>query len=221
MVNEVNGRESLNLFLQQHFPARAGALIEQFDLYANLLFAANQKVNLVSRRMSLQDYYLHHFLDSLLAVNCLEIKDGKALDFGSGGGLPGIPIKLIFPQLDMTLLDSIGKKIRCLQEIVQEMNLQNCKAVCCRLEDFATGQKSGKFDYIFCRSVRLEPAFIRPLSKLLAPSGEVVFYKAKQLEDVAILPKLKIYDVSREDLGKRLIVTASKASLQMYLAERK
>lgn len=214
-------KEQFSHFLEQYFPKEAQALLTQFELYLEVLYETNQKVNLVSRQMSREDYWLYHFLDSLLIFNCMDLKGGKALDFGSGGGLPGIPIKLVRPDIKLTLLDSVGKKVKCLEQIVSTLKLNECTAIWSRLEDFVKSRPGDRFDYILCRSVRLEAGFIEPLSKLLKPAGKAVFYKANRIDDVSVLPDLEIYDVSMPLLGTRQIVIAPGWSFAEYLKNKK
>jgi len=213
MTEAIQPQQLFHAFLKQHFPEEADKLLPRFETYLQELYSRNQSVNLVSRKMPVQDYWTHHFLDSLLVFNCMDIKSGEVLDFGTGGGLPGLPLKLARDQLSLTLLDSVGKKIRCLQEIIAVLQLKDCQAVWSRLEDF----NGRRFDLVLCRSVRLEPAFIEPLHRLLKKDGKVVFYKAQQLEDVSILPGISSFDVSRPELGKRQIVIAPQRSFETYL----
>jgi len=210
----VTHKDRFRQFLEQHFPARVEHLLSGFENYLDLLYDINQRVNLVSRQMPKDNYWLYHFLDSLLIVNCMDLSGEKILDFGSGGGLPGIPLKLAFPDLKLTLLDSVSKKIRCLEQMISELKLQNCRAVWNRLEDFATSARTERYDLILCRSVKLESGFIEPLHKLLKPGGKAVFYKAQSLDDVSVLDNIEVHDVSLPELGQRRIVTAPKQSLK-------
>jgi 16S rRNA (guanine527-N7)-methyltransferase len=212
-VHSVPPRQLFHDFLRQHFGGDADRLLAQFEKYLQELYEWNRKVNLVSRKMPVQDYWTHHFLDSLLVFNCMDIKSGEVLDFGTGGGLPGLPVKLARPELRLTLLDSVGKKIRCLQELIAALSITDCEAVWSRLEDYS----GRRFDLVLCRSVRLEPAFIAPLHRLLKEDGKVVFYKAQQLDDVSVLPEISICDVSRPELGTRQMVIAPRRSFEAYL----
>ncbi|MFO7659568.1 MAG: 16S rRNA (guanine(527)-N(7))-methyltransferase RsmG [Candidatus Cloacimonadaceae bacterium] len=214
-------KDRFRLFLEQHFPDKTEILMIGFENYLNLLYETNQQVNLVSRQMTKENYWLYHFLDSLLIINCMDLCSEKILDFGSGGGLPGIPLKLVFPDLKMTLLDSVGKKVRCLEQMILSLELTNCRAVWSRLEDFSKPAQIEKYDLIFCRSVKLESGFIEPLHKLLKPGGKVVFYKAQSMEDVSVLPEIEICDVSLPEIGKRRIVTAPRQSLGINMKTKK
>ncbi len=204
-------------FLQEHFPAEADSLLARFELFLEILYGQNRLVNLISRQMEKEDYWLYHFLDSLLIINIMEINSEEVLDFGSGGGLPGLPLKLVYPDLKVTLLDSVGKKVKCIEQFIATLKLSGCRAVWARLEDFAKGPQQNRYDLVLCRSVRMEPAFFEPVMKLLKPAGKAVFYKAQQMEDVAVLPGAEVFDVSQGDLGKRQIVVAGKKSFEMYL----
>jgi 16S rRNA (guanine527-N7)-methyltransferase len=221
MKDSINPKHLFQNFLQEHFPDRAEILLEKFENYLEELFSINQQVNLVSRKMEKNDYWLYHFLDSLLIIKCMEIYGGEVLDFGSGGGLPGIPLKLAIPDLNMVLLESVGKKVRCLEDIIARLELKECKAVWSRLEDYAKAPYSRRFDLILCRSVKVEAEYIKPLSRLLKQDGKMVFYKARQLDDLAMLPDIKICDVSRDELGQRQIVTVTRQSLDNLVGKNK
>jgi 16S rRNA (guanine527-N7)-methyltransferase len=204
-------------FLQGQFPAEAGSLMSVFEQYLELLYTKNQIVNMVSRRMSKQDYWLYHFLDSLLIRKVLDTLVGKVLDFGSGGGLPGIPLKLVFPAVEMVLLDSVGKKVTCLQEMILGLELIGCAAVWSRLEDFASKGNAGSYDYILCRAVQMEDRFIPPMHKLLNKNGKVIFYKAQKSDDVSHFSGGTRYEVSTPELGIRQIFIIPKSSLQRLI----
>jgi len=217
----MNYKEIFANFLAEQFPQRKADLMLSFGRYLDLLFELNRQVNLVSRRMAKDKYWLYHFLDSLLALKCMDLTDGTALDFGSGGGLPGLPLKLVCPDLQMTLLDSVGKKVKCLQKLVSDLAICDCCCIWVRLEEFAESHRGKGFDYIFCRSVKIEPEFLKPLAKLLNKNGLAVFYKAQQWDDVCSLPDIQVFDVSRPDLGQRKIILAGRQSLLTYTKDRK
>lgn len=220
-MSKASYKDIFHAFLQAHLPAKADALMPVFEQFLEELFSLNQQINMVSRQMPKEDYWLYHFLDSLLILKCMDLKGGTALDFGSGGGLPGIPIKLAFPDMKMTLLDSVGKKVSCMQSMITTLALSDCSAVWCRLEDYAKDYPGKGFDYIFCRSVKLEEAFIKPLARLLKKDGKAVFYKANQMDDVTVLNGHKVYDVSLPNLGQRKIVTVTGQNLLTYIKDRK
>lgn len=197
-------------FLQELGITDIPLVLERFEHYLSLLSEYNQGVNLISRSMPASEYWTKHFLDSLFPFKCLAHTGQKALDFGSGGGLPGIAIKLVYPQMPLTLLDSVGKKTRILSEMSERLQLQDLEVVNARLEDYISGK--GQFDLILCRAVRMEERYRKPLYRLLAAGGRVIFYKAQDSSDLqGLQPKLiceqsfdwgsrKIYEVKRKSL---------------------
>ena len=153
-------------------------LMGKFEHYFQLLCYTNRQVNLVSRNVQPDKYWVQHFLDSLLALECLDLTDKTVLDFGSGGGLPGIPLKLVVPRCSLVMLDSVQKKTHALQEFVEALGLADTAVICARLEDYAFLGRRPSFDYVVCRAVALEERYLAPLRRLLKPSGQVIFYKA-------------------------------------------
>lgn len=157
-------------------------LLSRFETYHRLLEEQNALVNLVSRAEPKEKWWTKHFLDSLLLLKCLDFTGQKALDFGSGAGLPGIPLKLAVPSIRITLLDSIGKKARAMQAMTDELQLDKVHVVNARLEDFAL-QGIG-YDLILCRAVKMEERYRYPLYRLLNEGGRVIFFKAVQSSDL-------------------------------------
>ena len=190
-------------------------LIGVFEHYQKLLSDSNKVVNLISRRMPVENYWLQHFLDSLLALECLDLIDKTVLDFGSGGGLPGIPLKLAVPQFNLVLLDSVQKKTRLLQEFVSELNLAKTTVEASRLEDYAFLARRPSFDYILCRAVALEERYVPPLRRLLKPSGMVIFYKAQKLDDLEKLQYEALWESTDADLGTRRLLGIRQKNLMM------
>ena len=129
----------------------------KFDLlsqYVQLLLEWNEKINLISRR-DVQNVWVSHILHSISPLLVLRLdSQASVLDLGSGGGLPGIPIKIINPSLRVILLDSTQKKIIALQEIIQKLSLSDVEAVWGRAEEVGPSTKHrGKYDYVVARAV--------------------------------------------------------------------
>ena len=131
------------------------------------------------------------------------------LDFGTGGGFPGIPIAICFPDAQIILLDSKKKKIHSLKSAVTRLNLHNCSFIDLRLEEIPPHYKE-KFDIILCRSVRILPGFKKILLDLLSEEGQLVLYKSQNLEDAAIFNNVQVHDVSTPSIGERKIVVINK-----------
>lgn len=196
-------------FLQELGPSEPQTLLKSFELFHSLLLEANAGLNLFSRTTAPSELWTKHFLDSLLPLNCVDFTGKNVLDFGTGGGLPGIPIKLAVPECRMSLLDSTRKKIMALDKIIAELELSDCKTVCSRLEDF----KGESFDFILCRAVKLEERYHAPLRRLLKPDGQLIMYKAKNIAD---LEGLKARELLRKELhyGERAIFALSRKDLK-------
>ncbi|MBI3006379.1 MAG: 16S rRNA (guanine(527)-N(7))-methyltransferase RsmG [Ignavibacteriales bacterium] len=128
--------------------------VELLSQYVQLLLDWNQKINLISRRDA-ENVWISHILHSISPL--LEFKfaqEPDILDLGSGGGLPGIPLKILEPTFRLTLLDSTQKKITAVQDIIQKLNLDRAEAVWGRAEEYGNkAQYKGKYDYVVSRAV--------------------------------------------------------------------
>ncbi|MGD0337322.1 MAG: 16S rRNA (guanine(527)-N(7))-methyltransferase RsmG [Bacteroidota bacterium] len=126
------------------------------DRYCTLLLDWNRKINLISRR-SEDTIWEEQILQSISFLTRIKLKaSASVIDIGTGGGLPGIPLKILMPGLSLTLVDSIGKKINAVQSIIQSLGISGIEAVWSRAEDF-NGNRNEKekkfFDYVICRGV--------------------------------------------------------------------
>ena len=188
-------------------------LMGVFDHYLKLLMAQNKIVNLVSRKMLAENYWLQHFLDSLLAMETLDFKGQTVLDFGTGGGLPGIPIKIVQEDCVMVLLDSIQKKCRAVQEMVEALKLSETSVMSARVEDYAFMARRPSFDIILCRAVALEERYIAPLRRLLKPSGTLLMYKSRSLDDLEGMSYETLLDREDEHIGRRRLIADAQREL--------
>jgi len=126
-----------------------------FEIYKDMLIEWNKKINLTAIKDE-KDIDIRHFLDSISVISVLgDYKEGTSLiDIGSGAGFPGIPLKIMLNGLDLALMDSIGKKVSFLQEVINELGFQNAKAINSRAEDLAINPDfREKFDYATARGV--------------------------------------------------------------------
>lgn len=138
----------------KYFPNLSDAQREQFLLLEELYKDWNQKINVVSRK-DIDELYLRHVLHSLGIAKIQQFKSGSSLlDVGTGGGFPGIPLAILFPNVKFMLVDSIGKKIKVVEEVMEGLALENVTAKNSRVEDI-----KGEFDFIVSRAVAAMPTF--------------------------------------------------------------
>ena len=142
--------------------------LEKLNQFYELLISWNQKMNL-TRITEKEDVYLKHFYDSLTLSKVIDLNQDLTLcDVGSGAGFPGIVLKICFPNLKITLLDSLQKRVNYLNEIIQKLDLKNIEAIHTRAEDYAK-QNREKFDIVTARAV----ANLKILSELCIPMVKV------------------------------------------------
>jgi 16S rRNA (guanine527-N7)-methyltransferase len=183
--------------------------VEKIELFQQLLLEYNKEINLISRRCDVRDVWLNHIYDSLLPIGHIKLDGKTVLDFGSGGGLPGIPLKIIFPGSYMYLLDSRGKKIGAVKNIIKKLDLTDCLTICSRLEDMDKTWM-GYFDVIISRSVRIEYRYWQKLKEVSNEEAHFYFYKARKYDDLQAVKGIEKYDISHELVGVRTLIEMKK-----------
>lgn len=139
----------------KYFPNLTKGQIQQFKGLEALYQDWNEKINVVSRK-DIDEIYLRHVLHSLGIAKVQAFQpDTAVIDVGTGGGFPGIPLAILFPETHFTLIDSIGKKIKVVNEVVAGLDLQNVTARNERVED-----TPGRYDFIISRAVAAMPTFV-------------------------------------------------------------
>jgi len=142
-------------FIFKYFNGLTTAQKGHFEALNALYQDWNKKINVVSRK-DIDELYLRHVLHSLGIAKIQQFKDGsEILDVGTGGGFPGIPLAILFPNAHFTLVDSIGKKIKVVKEVVHGLKLENVTAIHSRVEDL-----DKQFDFIVSRAVAAMPTFV-------------------------------------------------------------
>ncbi len=141
--------------IKQHFPALRAEQLAQFEAMQALYADWNAQINVISRK-DMDAFYTHHVLHSLAIAKVMPFLPGaKVLDVGTGGGFPGIPLAILFPETQFLLVDSIGKKIKVVQAVAEALGLQNVEARHMRAEEVRD-----KFDFVVSRAVtRMAPFF--------------------------------------------------------------
>ncbi len=154
----------------------------KFYKYMNLLIEWNKKINLTAI-IEPNDIILKHFVDSLTIVKEIG-QNGKLADIGTGAGFPGIPIKIFIPEIDVTLIDSLNKRINFLNEVIEQLELKNIVAVHGRTEDLGKDKKyREKFDYVTSRAVAnlsVLSEYVLPLVKI---GGKCICMKGSNVEE--------------------------------------
>ncbi len=156
---------------------------QQLEQFYQLLITWNEKMNL-TRITEKEEVYLKHFYDSLTLVKELDLTQELTLcDVGSGAGFPGIVLKIVFPNLKITLLDSLQKRVNYLNTIIQELGLENIKAIHQRAEEYAKEHRE-YYDIVTARAV----ANLKTLSELCIPmvkeQGIFIAMKANATEEL-------------------------------------
>ena len=139
----------------KYFTGLTDQQLDQFSRLGSLYEEWNSKINVISRK-DIGQLYERHVLHSLAIAKIIQFRPGTTvLDVGTGGGFPGIPLAILFPETSFVLIDSIGKKIKVASEVASAINLLNVKAKQMRVEDV-----KDKFDFVVSRAVTAFPNFV-------------------------------------------------------------
>jgi 16S rRNA (guanine527-N7)-methyltransferase len=142
--------------IEHYFPELTETQRKQFSMLGAIYQHWNEQINVISRKDT-ENFYERHVLHSLGIAKVMEFSAGsRILDIGTGGGFPGIPLAMLHPDCQFTLVDSIGKKIRVVNEVKDALGLTNVNAIHDRAENI-----QGSFDFIVSRAVTAMPDFIR------------------------------------------------------------
>ena len=146
--------------IDKYFPNLSQRQKEQFNNLDTLYREWNAKINVISRK-DIDNLYEHHVLHSMAIARIVRFKPGTSiLDFGTGGGFPGIPLAILFPECRFRLIDGTGKKVNVAAEIAKAIGLENVEAIHQRGEE-----EKGKFDFIVSRAVMPMPDLVKIVSK--------------------------------------------------------
>ncbi|MBR3884024.1 MAG: 16S rRNA (guanine(527)-N(7))-methyltransferase RsmG [Bacteroidaceae bacterium] len=142
--------------IEKYFPNLSEKQNEQFTLLYDLYYDWNNKINVISRK-DIENLYLHHVLHSLAIAKVINFRPGTTImDMGCGGGFPGIPLAIMFPDVEFHLVDSIGKKVRVASEIAKAIGLTNVKASHSRAEEIKE-----KYSFVVSRAVMQLPELVK------------------------------------------------------------
>ena len=185
--------------LDKYFSKLSKDQLKNFNSLIELYRAWNSKVNVISRK-DIDNLYVNHILHSLSIAKIHEFIDGTSiLDVGTGGGLPGIPLAILFPKVNFTLLDSISKKIKVVEDIRKNLNLSNVITVNDRVENHDL-----KYDFVISRAVSKMDKFysmvknnIKSKSINSLPNG-IISLKGGDLEsELKQFNNFKVFEISK------------------------
>lgn len=185
--------------IKNYFPEITAEQERQFAMLLPLYKEWNEKINVISRK-DIDELYERHILHSLGIAKVITFSQGtNILDVGTGGGFPGIPLAILFPECNFHLVDSIGKKIKVVNEVASALGLKNVKATHSRVE-----QINEKFDFIVSRAVTQFPEFVTWVKQKVkkesknALSNGILYLKGGDLSEELkpFINKVKLYDLS-------------------------
>lgn len=183
--------------IRRYFPEFSSKQYEQLDQLTDIYEEWNAKINVISRKDMIH-FRERHVLHSLGIHNFSNFEKGSSiLDIGTGGGFPGVPLAIANPECNFTLLDSIGKKLKVIEEVKHQLNLKNIATIHSRVEDH-----DGPYNYMISRAVTNMPNFLkltRHLSKKENKNFKGLFYlKGGDFNDELnkVNMKFKIYDLN-------------------------
>ena len=146
--------------ITKYFPSLTDHQLRQLEALDALYHEWNERINVISRK-DIDNLYEHHVLHSLAIAKGVNFRPGTTiLDFGTGGGFPGIPLAIMFPECQFRLIDGTGKKIRVAQEVAKAIGLANCQPVQLRGEE-----ERGQYDFIVSRAVMPLPDLVKLMRK--------------------------------------------------------
>ena len=143
------------LLIQKYFPKLTNIQLKQFEALQALYEDWNSQINVISRK-DIESLYLRHVLHSLAIAKLIQFESGsKILDIGTGGGFPGVPLAILFPEVKFHLVDSINKKLKVVSGVVESLGLENVHTTHARAETI-----QGHYDFIVSRAVTNMPDFV-------------------------------------------------------------
>lgn len=184
--------------ISKYFQNLTEKQIAQFEKLKPVYEQWNAKINVISRK-DMDLFYERHVLHSLAIAKVMPfLPDSEVLDVGTGGGFPGVPLAILFPQTKFTLVDSIGKKIKVVEEVCKEIDIKNVTAINSRVE-----QIDKKFDFVVSRAVTQMPEFVKWVKGKIKKSSKhsldngILYLKGGDLtEELASFKNVHLYEIS-------------------------
>ena len=190
--------------------------LEKLNKFYNLLIEWNKKINL-TRIEEEEEVYLKHFYDSLTIAKAVDLSEIKTLcDIGTGAGFPGIVLKIFYPNLKITLIDSLKKRVNYLNEIIKDLGIDNIEAIHVRGEDY-----KGQYDVVTSRAVANIKKLLGYTMHLVSPTGIFIAMKGdiekeltpdvkKKIEKKYKIEKIEKFLLPKENSNRSLVVIKNK-----------
>lgn len=190
--------------------------LNNLEQYYNLLVEWNNKIN-ITTIIEKEDVYLKHFYDSLTLVKAIDLNNINTMcDVGTGGGFPGLVVKIIFPHIKMTLIDSKNKKLIFLQDVINKLNLKDIEVIHTRAEEY-----NNKFDLVTSRAVARIDKLVKYTMHLVNKNGIFVAMKGnieeeltksiqKDIEKKYIIENIIKFKLIKENSDRSLVIIKNK-----------
>ena len=185
--------------IKKYFPALTAKQLEQFSVLGELYADWNEKINVISRK-DIDQLYERHVLHSLGIAKIIDFKPGTSImDVGTGGGFPGIPLAIMFPETNFFLVDSIAKKISVVNGVKESLGLKNVIA-----EQHRAEKVTGQFDFVVSRAVTAFPKFVSLVRKKISDKQKnslangILYLKGGDFDDELkpFINQAKVYELS-------------------------
>lgn len=156
--------------------------LDKLEKYYNLLVEWNEKINLTAITEK-KDVYLKHFYDSLTLSTIIDLNDQTLCDVGTGAGFPAVVLKIFYPSLKITLIDALEKRIKFLEEVIKELDLQEIICIHARAEEYGIKNRE-KYDIVTARAVANMQVLLELLSPLAKINGKIILLKGNAREEI-------------------------------------
>lgn len=184
--------------IKKSFPKLTTTQIEQFGIMSLLYPEWNEKINIISRK-DIDNLEINHILHSLSIAKFIQFKPGtKVLDLGTGGGFPGIPLAVMFPETQFHLIDRIGKKLKVAADVIEKTGLKNVT-----IQHGDIGECHEKFDFVISRAVMPQPDLLKLVKKNVLrggtnaiPNGLITLKGGELMEELKNLRTSEVIEIS-------------------------